>query len=276
MDYKKKAESLYESMESNYDYSFLEEIDQFKDPKEVAKEIIRLFGINHDELKKLKDNDVLNKWKQWIESKNILVFQFQGLDPQFIRGFSFDEIPFPVIAINQRDSYYARCFTLIHELCHILIKKSGLCNFNPNNLGHEHSDIEKFCNLVAENVLFPDNALNELQIKSNFTEEEIKNTIGKISNTLKISHSIILHKLLHSNKISNSQFNSLFNHFKHPNQSKERSGGDYYTIFLSRISQKYIKETINAFEHNKISYYQLLDFIGMSSEKIKKLFDKLK
>lgn len=217
LELKKNAEILYEELNLSYDYSFIGQYSTFEhaSEKQVAEFIIKKLNLNHNDLRGQQDSEVLNHWKSLIEKLGILVFQFQEIPPEYLRGFVFGKTPFPLIAINQKDSYYARVFTLIHELCHILIGTDTICDVNLESEQQvDEKGIEVFCNRVVENVLFPDTLLNNEQ-----TKQIIENSLNdidivkNISQKYKISESVALYKLYHESKITYPSFSEIIQSF---------------------------------------------------------------
>lgn len=98
-----------------------------------------------------------SQWVSLIESRGILVTQISDVPLQEMRGFSISEQPFPVIALNSYDSHNGRIFTLMHELVHILLHASGLCDLEDKVLvvQDERERVERFCNQVAAAILMP-------------------------------------------------------------------------------------------------------------------------
>ena len=90
--------------------------------------------------------DAFAKRREAIEQQGIL-------DLNEFRGFALSNEYAPLIFINSKDTDAARSFTLLHELAHIAIGKSGL----SNDL-YEHQ-VEQWCNKVAAEVLIPKDSL---------------------------------------------------------------------------------------------------------------------
>ena len=61
-----------------------------------------------------------------------------------MRGFSIAARLLPAIVLNIKDSPYARVFTLIHELAHVILQEEGVCE-----LYEDLGCVEVFCNAVA-------------------------------------------------------------------------------------------------------------------------------
>ena len=107
-------------------------------------------------------SEVLNQWRSALESSGILVFQAPGIGLDEMRGFSISQMPMPVIVLNNKDSYAARVFTLLHELTHVLLHEDGLCNLRSiDELPAAEKAMEVFCNHVAGAVLVPRRRLLE-------------------------------------------------------------------------------------------------------------------
>ena len=65
-----------------------------------------------------------------------------------------------MIVVNGSDHPSAKCFTLIHEIAHILMHDGGVCDLhNPFSPASDIDRIEVFCNYVSGSVLVPANAL---------------------------------------------------------------------------------------------------------------------
>lgn len=102
----------------------------------------------------------LKRWISTLEHKGVLVFQSTGAhtaDIDEYRGFSIAEFPLPVIVLNGRDTYNGRVFTLLHEMAHLLLRGSGMCQ--PIKVNQNARDragrTEVYCNHVAGATLMP-------------------------------------------------------------------------------------------------------------------------
>jgi len=111
--------------------------------------------------------EALNAWKTAVEVKGILVFQATKIDMIEMRGISIHLRPFPIVILNSADAPNGRVFTIMHELAHILLKESGLCDFRESDGGSaEDYAKEVYCNMVAGTVLVPTDAFLKNEITS--------------------------------------------------------------------------------------------------------------
>ncbi len=100
--------------------------------------------------------DPLGALRLWIaafEAQGILVFQMSRVDVSECRGFALYDDELPVIVLNGADAAQGRCFTLLHELGHLLDHSGAVC------LLEEDREVEHRCNRLAAAVLMPEDAV---------------------------------------------------------------------------------------------------------------------
>lgn len=108
-------------------------------------------GVSVEEIRESADpGAALKIWIKALEKRGVLVFQMSRVDPQECRGFSIAHTVCPVIVLNGADAPQARCFTVIHELAHLLDREGGMC------LLQDDIDVERRCNRTAAAVLLPE------------------------------------------------------------------------------------------------------------------------
>lgn len=127
-------------------------------------------------------NEAYEFWKSVIEARGVFVIALK-LNPQEIRGASrWDANYPPAILVNRSDmeSATGRCFTLLHEWAHLMLKKPGLvCDFH----GQSHtSSIENFANRFAAEVLVPKSEFKQYLIHENMFEKRNRWGDDKIIN----------------------------------------------------------------------------------------------
>ncbi len=260
---KKIAEELYKSLNISYKYDF---IDLFTDnvfPEYAAKEIRTLLNIHTEDLRTLKDNEVLKFWINKIEQLGILIFQYQEIDPNIMRGFVFANTPYPTLAINQRDTFYARVFTLIHEISHIIINKSGI--IDPfYSISNNRGKTEQFCNSVTSETLIPQNEfIKVIKNKSFNNKPDIEKFLVRASSIWKVSYSVVLIRLKESKKISKQLYNELIGELD-AKRKKSRGGGDYYRLFYSKTSNNFLQLVFKGLKSNQITYYDTMKYLKVS------------
>lgn len=106
--------------------------------------------------------DALNGWRSAFEVLGVLVFQASRIPMAEMRGFSLAEDVLPVVVVNTKDSPTGRVFTMLHELCHVALRKSGVCDVDEDaHRPSEEQAVEVFCNKVAGLALVPTESLRQ-------------------------------------------------------------------------------------------------------------------
>lgn len=75
------------------------------------------------------------------------------LDENEFRGFALVDAIAPLVFVNAHQSLNGQIFTLAHEFAHVWRGESGIGNEDPRSEGR--SDVERWCNAVASEVLVP-------------------------------------------------------------------------------------------------------------------------
>jgi len=172
------------------------------DPEQTAERIRQILHINIDEqFRWFGKYEALNRLLSAIENIGVLVFQATKIDVQEMRGFAISQFPLPVIGLNIKDHPNARIFTLLHELTHLMLHQSGVCDiyegFNYTRRD-EDEKFEVFCNHVAGAALVPkqyllgDKIVENKQDIENWTNDELMILSGKFHT----SREVILRRLL--------------------------------------------------------------------------------
>jgi Zn-dependent peptidase ImmA (M78 family)/DNA-binding XRE family transcriptional regulator len=133
------------------------------DPEALGKAIRSFLGINDAAQKKAASaGRAFDFWRRKLEENDVLVFVISGphysVELQEMRGFAISKDTLPVVVVNGKDySQGGKCFTLLHELTHIILGESAISNGNSGNVGTtaEEQRIERFCDAVAAAALMP-------------------------------------------------------------------------------------------------------------------------
>jgi len=127
-----------------------------EDPPETAGEVRARLGVGVERIAGSADaNAALRVWIDAVEAAGVLVFQMSRVPVEECRGFALDDADLPVIMLNGADAPQARCFTLVHELAHLLDRTGALCALD------EDAEVEQRCNRFAAAVLMPPTAIRD-------------------------------------------------------------------------------------------------------------------
>ena len=143
------------------------------DPEKVGRAIREFLKVDDDSQKQAARQDrAFDFWRRRLEESDVLVFVVSGphwsVELREMRGFTIATPELPVIVVNGKDySQGGKAFTLIHELCHVLLGESGISNGavgDEPTLNLTARKIERFCDAVAATTLMP------LELILSFTE----------------------------------------------------------------------------------------------------------
>ena len=149
--------------------------------------------------------------RQQIESKGIFVHCFTGVDVEIARGISIFNEAAPLIGINDMDRYPAKTFSIIHELVHILMRQSTLCNEMFASFSSQNEEV--FCNAVAGEVLVPAVSLNVVLNAKKLTVFSLED-IEVIAKKYSVSKEVITRRLYDTNRISKDEYDTYANEIR--------------------------------------------------------------
>lgn len=176
------------------------------DPEEVGQRVRDFLGVSIDVQQSWARDagqglrKAYNSWRSAIEARGVLVFQFVGVSTRESLGFSLAFEMLPVVAVNQKSHPNSRTFSLFHELTHVMLTRSGLCDFEEEQqFSGDDQTIEKFCNHVAGATLVPAKYLAAEHVVVNHrpsVAEWSNQELESLSRSYSVSEEVILRRLL--------------------------------------------------------------------------------
>ena len=245
---------------------------------EIANRIIKAIKINHREVAATDPGyDALNYWKNFLESKGILVFQSTSIPLNVMRGACVAKSELPVIIINSNDTQNGRIFSLFHELVHIVIGVDGITNFRYSNK-ELYDNVEVFCNQVAAEILVPtDLILNNSIVSFHFKEEKenwSNEELNRLSSHFCVSQEVIFRRLLTLGKADLTSYLEF-----RENQNKiirpKIDGGDYYRNVVAKYGRLFLNLALQGYYQDKLTASSLFDYTQVKLSNLTKLEDKL-
>lgn len=267
--------------------SFVGKFNIKDNPEVVAKDILKTLDINPGNYQ--SDNPI-KIWIEKAESKGIFISRTSfihsrlKLDSEELQGFAISDEFAPFIFINSDDWNAPQLFTLVHELAHIWIAKSGISNEIEQNVKDKdkYHPVELFCNEVAANALIPKEIINNLD---NVTFKNSKE-IFKSAKNLGISSFAFLVRAYNLNLINYTTYQSLkkdaeyeFGEFlkreaekKTKQKEKENKGGpNYFLLQLNRNSRLFTQTVLDTFRGGGIEPSLASNLLNVQINKFQKL-----
>ena len=231
-----------------------------------------VLGVDLELQKKAKNmSDAFEMWRSAFYECGVYVFKEAFKDNSF-SGFCLYDIKYPVIYINNSMSYSRQIFTLFHELCHILIKTSGIDKANDDYISRLELDnrkLEMICNMFAGKFLVPTNDLLKLIDNVEINEKNIE----KLSKKYSVSRDVILRKLLDMGKISKEAYEKKHSDYQEEMYRKpiNNGGGNYYNTKKAYLGENYINDVCSNYYSGKIDLYETANYLNVRVEAIPQL-----
>jgi Zn-dependent peptidase ImmA (M78 family) len=167
-----------------------------------------------------------------------------AIDVSVFRGFALADTVAPFVVVNDQDAQTAWSFTLLHELAHLWIGKSGVSGAAPT------PGAERFCNDVAAAVLVNSTEITTLPVSDNTPADEARALIRALAASLRISSTMVVYQLFREQRITDQTRDSLTNHFygawlegrqaRREAAHSAESGPSYYVVRRHRIGNALI------------------------------------
>jgi Zn-dependent peptidase ImmA (M78 family) len=246
-----------------------EKISLSDNSKDLAQKFRDLLKFDLSDQKKAKDSQGLfNLLRVKLERANIFTLK-SSFPLEDARAFSLvDQDPF-IIIINNKDYGYApKCFSLIHEFAHILLRESAICN----DFERSHLQIEKFCNAFAASFLVPDKYFWEVLPVSatDFDVNMTENYINKLKKHFLVSKDVLLRKFLSLNLISDEFYKNKCAEWQAEYENREEvvKDNDFFPgpglMAISTNGRRFVEMVLHARGEGKITVDNAADFIGVS------------
>jgi Zn-dependent peptidase ImmA (M78 family)/transcriptional regulator with XRE-family HTH domain len=215
-----------------------------------------------DQKESVSPHDAFNKWRAFIESKNILVFQF-SFEGGNIRGFLLKETKPYTIVLNSREDIRARIFTLLHEYGHILLNesKSALCYPEYVPISNQVEDkIERWCDNFSGSFLMP-----REPFLSDFNNSLTYEKIRWLANKYQVTKLAALTRLFVLNAITWQQYDEL-REFITNLKPTVQAGGPGETKAQTALREKgrtFCSIVLKSSNRNIISTKDVLDYLDI-------------
>lgn len=170
------------------------------------------------------ENDAFRYLRKLAEDAGIYVLLMGNLgsshtdiSTKTFRGFVLSDDIAPFIIINDLDSKAAWCFTLLHEIVHLYLGQSGISG------SYAVSQIEKFCNDVASEILLPNVELDTFDVVEDL--ELLVSQISDFAGPRSVSSSLVAYRLYRQGLISEHlwrEVTQLFRGYWNANRARQR------------------------------------------------------
>jgi len=206
----------------------------------------------------------LGNWTAAAEAQGIYVFQLSGIEVTEIRGFSLCERLLPVVALNGKDAVRGRIFTLLHEMSHIALELSGLCDLHDTE---GFNWVEPFCNRVAAEALIPEDALLDHDVVRTHDTYPVweDSELVRLANSFWVSREAMLRKLLTHGLTTVEFYRERRMRFQEEYRRRRDEGGGFLKYFrrvLRDNGTEFTSLVLSAYDVQAISARDLSHHLG--------------
>ncbi|MBZ0257491.1 ImmA/IrrE family metallo-endopeptidase [bacterium] len=224
-----------------------------------------------------------------IESTGIFILLIGNLGShhtnipvEHFRGFAISDPIAPFIIINDQDAKSAWSFTVLHELVHIWLGVTGISDPYAN------SQIERFCNKVASNILLNNKDLSLLSDIGLLPLNDQINKITSFANSRKLSRAMVAYRLHLSKKINKDSWASLSQQFQREwiesqklkknnnnNNDNNSDGPSYYIVRRHRLGASLLNLVNRALSEGTITFTKAGKIFGVKPRNVEPLLHGL-
>jgi Zn-dependent peptidase ImmA (M78 family) len=171
------------------------------DPERVGRAVREFLNVDAESQRRAaRQSRSFDFWRRRLEENDVLVFLISGphwsVDLKEMRGFAIAMPDLPVIVVNGKDySQGGKAFTLLHELCHVLLGESAISNGAGDDPGLKPADrrVELFCDAVAAAALMPRELMMSFdEVASSGVREWDSVELSRIARAIGVSRQALL------------------------------------------------------------------------------------
>jgi len=239
-------------------------------PYELAEKVRKYLGITLGRQFKFTEMDTAFKaWRHAIENAGIFTFKNSFKD-KFISGFCLLHQQFPIVVINNSNSFTRQIFTLIHELGHIIYGIHGITDIDETYFNHmdtSEKTLEIKCNQFAGEVLVPSNVFKKEISVFNIVGPEI---IHQLAEKYSVSREVILRKFLDFNLVSKEYYEqkSAEWNYEYLRAKGGKQGGDWYYTTLSYLGEGFARLAYENYYQGRLTKEQLAYHLNINAKNL--------
>jgi Zn-dependent peptidase ImmA (M78 family) len=167
-----------------------------------------------------------------------------AISVEAFRGFALADDAAPFVVINDQDAPAAWSFTLLHELAHLWLGRTGISGRRPD------VEIEKFCNDVAAALLLPAEELESIGVESDMSADYAMTKISPFAAKRNLSGSMVAYRLYRASKMNERSWRTVaaayLAQWRRSKQAKreqqnDAGGPDYYVVRRHRLGQALLR-----------------------------------
>jgi Zn-dependent peptidase ImmA (M78 family) len=214
--------------------------------------------------------------RDMVETLGMLVLQMNSMPLEAVRGFSLSVFPLPVIVVNRKDAPAARVFTLAHELVHLAISTSSVCDLSEkgrSDLAVQRTEV--FCNAVAGRILVPrEDLLSEPEAGGGAQSVWPDNVVASLARRYGVSREVVLRRLVDVGLATPTFYRQMREQYESEARGKTRPPNgrlprpvDVY----SQLGRRYVGTMLAALDARSITQSDFSSYVGLRLKHLPRL-----
>jgi Zn-dependent peptidase ImmA (M78 family) len=238
----------------------------------LAETVRKYIGISFRYQFNFRSSDQAFKaWRHALEEAGIFTFKDSFKD-RFLSGFCLVHEQYPIIMVNNSNSFTRQIFTLLHELGHILYGVNGVTDIDESYLkflGRDDRKIEVQCNRFAAEVLVPS---KRFKADIPFLEEEGEDAISDLANKYSVSREVILRRMLDFNLIDREYYAAQSAKWNkdYLRSKTDAPGGNWYLTKMSYLGEGFVQTAFHNYRQGRFDAATLATHLNVKAKNLKK------
>jgi Zn-dependent peptidase ImmA (M78 family)/transcriptional regulator with XRE-family HTH domain len=238
----------------------------------LSGKVRKYLGISYKQQFAFRSNDQAFKaWRHALEEAGVFAFKDSFKD-RYLSGFCLIHDQFPIIMVNNSNSFTRQIFTLMHELGHILYGVNGVTDIDESYIEYLERDekhIEIQCNRFAAEVLVPG---IKFEADIPFFEEEGEEAISDLAYKYSVSREVILRRLLDFNIIDKEHYaiQTAKLNKDYLRSKKETSGGNWYLTKIAYLGEGFVQTAFSNYQKGRFDKATLANHLNVKAKNLNK------
>jgi Zn-dependent peptidase ImmA (M78 family) len=176
--------------------------------------------------------------------------------------------------LNGQDTPASRTFTLFHELAHLLLRKSGVCEFEVT--GPRQSGTEVFCNRLAGAILVPcSELLADPMVARHHGMDWTDAELGALARQFGVSREVMLRRLLMVGKTTSEVYGAARGRLR-AQYEKRKPIKDGIPLspaiaVVKAVGKRFARLVLGAYHAERITGNDLADYLGIRLKHLAKV-----
>lgn len=236
-----------------------------EEPGVVAARLRRALGVSlGEQLGWSSKYDALHRWRGAVEELGVLVFQTTRVEVAEMRGFSLAHDTLPVVAVNGGDDPHGRIFSLFHEMTHLLLRRSGLCDMRNRTDSMAGARTEVFANAVAGSALVPEASFRQA-VAGIADDEYSMATLRLLGSAYSVSRHVIARRLLDVGFVDADYYGRVHELLRREQRPKKIGGGGPLpdVAAIARAGLPFTRTVLEGYHREILGAGDVAEYLGV-------------